>query len=228
MSRRARATAFGGAALVCAGVAAAVTSGYRSDVAAQLGPLRGVLIARQQLPAHRPVTPQVVRDAVEVRRVPARFIPTGALASPAELLGRSPAAAIPAGSYVLTAQLRARGARRRSRPPGQLPGNRQPVELAVSGAAALAAAGRDPVGSRVDVIVTTEPRGASGSGRTYVAASGVRLLSLRRSPGDASGGADPLSPAAEWIATVALTRPQALKLIEAESYAREIRLIGAA
>jgi len=80
----------------------------------------------------------------------------------------------------------------------------------------------------MDVIVTTEPRGASGSGRTYVAASGVRLLSLRRSPGDASGGADPLSPAAEWIATVALTRPQALKLIEAESYAREIRLIGAA
>jgi Flp pilus assembly protein CpaB len=228
VSRRARATAFGAAALVCAAAAAAVTSGYRSDVAAQLGPLRGVLISRRPLPPHRPLTPQVIRDSVEARRVPVRFIPAGAIGSPAVLLGRSPAATIPAGSYILAAQLRARGARRRSSQPDELPRNRQPVELAVSGAAALAAAGRDPVGSRVDVIVTTEPRGASGSGRTYVAASGVRLLALRRSPGDAAGGADPLSPAAEWIATLALTRPQALKLIEAESYARAIRLIGAA
>jgi pilus assembly protein CpaB len=226
VSRRARAIAFGLAALACAGMAAAIAGGYRSDVAAQLGPLRGVLVARRALSPHRPLTPKLLRAAVEVRRVPARFVPAGALRSPAEALGRAPAAAIPVGSYILGAQLRASAAGRRPRPIGELPGGRTPVEIAVTGAAAMTAAGRDPVGSRVDVIVTTEPRGASGAGHTYVAAAGVRLVGLRRSPGDASGASDPLSPAAEWIATLALTRPQALQLIEASSYAREIRLIG--
>jgi Flp pilus assembly protein CpaB len=228
VSRRTRAIAFAVAALACAGLAAAAASRYRSGVAAQLGPLRAVLVARRMLPPHRRLTPTVLRDAVEVRRVPARFVPPGALVAPAAALGEAPAVAIPAGSYILGAQLRRPGAGRRSRAAEKLAGSRRPVEIAVTGAAALAAVGGDPVGSAVDVIVTTEPRGASGAGRTYVAASGVRLLGLRRSAGEPSAGSDPLSPAAEWIATLALTRPEALKLIEAESYARQIRLIGAA
>jgi Flp pilus assembly protein CpaB len=227
VSRRGRAIAFGLAAVACAGLAAATASSYRSGVTAQLGPLRAVLVARRTLRPQRPLTPKVLRAAVEVRRVPGRFVPPGAVASPAAALGQAPAAAIPAGSYILAAQLRPPGARRRSRSPDDLPGNRRPVEIAVTGAAALAAAGRDPVGSRVDVIVTTEPRSGSGAGRTYVAAPGVRLVGLRRSAADASSGSDPLSPAAEWVATLALTRAQALKLIEASSYAREIRLIEA-
>ena len=59
MSRRARAIAFGAAALACAGLAAAMASGYRSDLTAQLGPLRPVLVAGRMLAAHRAITPAV-------------------------------------------------------------------------------------------------------------------------------------------------------------------------
>ena len=77
------------------------------------------------------------------------------------------------------------------------------------------------------MIVTTEPGGAAATGRTYVAAAGVRLLDLRA--GGGGGTIDPGAPAGSggWRATLALTRSEALKLIEAESFAREIRLIGA-
>ena len=117
MSRRGRAIAFGAAALACAGVAAAMASGYRSDLTAQLGPLRSVLVARTTLAAHHAVTADLARAALEVRRVPSRFVPPGALASTAQVLGRAPAAPIPAGAYLLAPQLRAPGSgARRSAP----------------------------------------------------------------------------------------------------------------
>ena len=97
------------------------------------------------------------------------------------------------------------------------------MEIAVTGAEALAAAGRDPTGSRVDVVVTTEPGPGGGNGHTYVAANGVRLLALSQSGGGdgelASGATD------SWQATLALTRSQALRLIQAQNFARQVRLI---
>jgi hypothetical protein len=72
------------------------------------------------------------------------------------------------------------------------------------------------VGSKVDVAVTTEPSGP-GDGRTYVAAAGVLLLGL--------------GPGGEGIegetatATLGLIRWQALRLIQAESFARRVTLI---
>jgi pilus assembly protein CpaB len=226
VSRRGRAIAFGAAALACAGIAAAMASGYRSDLTAQLGPLRPVLVARATLAAHKAITADLARAALEVRRIPARFVPAGALASTAQALGRAPAAPIPAGAYLLAPQLHVPGSgrsRQRASPVG--PG-REPVEIAVSGGGALAASGADPAGERVDVIVTSEPGGASATGRTYVAAAGVRLLGLRQG-GGAVVDAGAAASGASWTATLALTRAQALKLIEAESFAREIRLIGA-
>ncbi len=227
MSRRARALGFGVAALACAGLAAAMASGYRSDVASQLGPLRPVLVAVRALPAREPLSPASTRSSLEVRRVPARFVPPGSLAAPAQVVGQVPTATIPAGGYVLAGQLRPPGDARRPSAGPRLGHGRSPVELAVTGAGALAASGDDAAGSRVDVVVTTEPSGASAVGRTYVAAAGVRLLALRQSSG-ADTGASAGSPigAGGWSATLALRRPQALKLIEAESFARAIRLIG--
>jgi Flp pilus assembly protein CpaB len=229
MSRRRRALLLGAAALACAGLAAAMASGYRSDVASQLGALRPVLVAGRALPAHEALSAQVVRGSLEVRRVPARFAPPGALSSPRQALGQVPMAPVPAGGYLLGAQLRPPGSRTGpSAPTGVGPG-RSPVEIAVSGAAALAASSGDPIGERVDVVVTTEPRGAAARGRTYVAASQIRLVDLRQAGASdpAPGVASPIG-AGGWTATLALTRHQALKLIEAESYAREIRLIGGA
>jgi pilus assembly protein CpaB len=213
MSRRARAIAFGLAALVAALIAGTIADGYGDSVARGYGALRPVVVAAAQLPAGQALDPTATETALEVRQVPARFVPVGALRDPAEALGLAPAAAIPSGAYLLAAQLRPP----HSDAPGpRLAGGRRPVQIAVSGAAALAIEGGDPIGSRVDVVVTTEPTGA-GAGHTYVAAAGVPLLGL---------GAGPEGEAGETAAaTLGLTRPQALRLIAAESFARQVTVM---
>jgi Flp pilus assembly protein CpaB len=221
MSRRARAIAFASAAVACAALAAAVAGGYRADVESQFGPLRAAVVARARLPAGEALRPQDLPRLLEVRRIPERFAPPGAVTSPEQVIGRSPTAAIPAGAYVLAGQLGVpRAPNERDSP--RLRGGRQPVEIAVTGAEALAAAGEDPRGRRVDVIVTTEPGPNRGSGRTYVAAERVELLALAQSD---RGAGDALPGTATWTATLALRRAQALRLIQAENFARQVRLI---
>jgi pilus assembly protein CpaB len=225
MSRRARAIAFACAALACAGLAAALAGGYRTDLESQLGPLRQVVVARARLSAHQALRPAQASRLLEVRRVPERFAPPGAVTSPEQAIGRAPAAAIPAGAYLLASQLRTPGARKDPDDPPRLGSGRQPVEIAVSGAEALAAAGGDPRGRRVDVVVTTEPGPGGGGGRTYVAAEGVDLLALVQSDDPGAGAGLPGAGSAAWMATLALRRPQALRLIQAENFARQVRLI---
>jgi Flp pilus assembly protein CpaB len=213
MSRRLRAFGFLAAALIAAATAAAIANGYGDSVVSGYGALRPVLIAGSDLPGGQPIGPEAAAADLEVRRVPVRFAPPGALSAAAEAVGMVPAAAIPAGSYLLAAQLhppRALG------PLASLGGGRRPVEIVVSGAGALEALGGPPVGSKVDVAVTTEPSG-SGEGRTYVAAPGVPLLGL----GPGAEGAEGETA----TATLGLTRGQALRLIEAESFARRVTLI---
>jgi len=222
MSRRARAVGFAAAALVCAAVAAGMAGGYRTEVADQLGPLRPVVVARESLPAERAIRPQAVARLLEVRRVPSRFVPPGALSVPGEAAGRAPVAPIPAGSYVAASQLVAPESQRR-RPPQGIGDGRHPVEIAVAAAGGLAAA--PGAARRVDVVVTTEPGPGAGPGRTYVAAEAVRLLDLRSAGGDPGAAALPGPNPASSIATLALTRAEALRLIQAESFARQVRLI---
>lgn len=213
MTRRARAIVFGIAALLAAVAAGTIADGYGNSVARGYGALRPVVIASTQLPAGKSFDPTAVEEELEVRQVPGRFIPSGALRDPAEALGLAPAAAVPSGAYLLAAQLRPP----HSDVPGPaLPSGRRPVQIAVTGAAALAVGGVDPVGSRVDVVITTEPRDG-GAGHTYVAAGDVPLLALGAGPeGDAAGAAE---------ATLGLTRGQALRLIGAESFARQVTVM---
>jgi Flp pilus assembly protein CpaB len=222
MSRRARAAAFAAAALVCAALSAGLAGGYRSDVTAQLGPLRPVVVARQPLPAGRTLEPETLARATEVRRIPSRFAPAGALSNASQAVGLAPAAPITAGSYLISAQLETPSAERPDRE-HRLDSGRRPVEITVAAASALT--GRPPRGRRVDVVVTTEPGPGGGSGRTYVAAEAVELLDLRSGGGTAAANALPGAPAETSVATLALTRPQALRLIQAESFARAVRLI---
>lgn len=214
MSRRGRALAFVLAAATAAVAAAAIADGYGARVARGYGELRPVVVARADLKAGEAIDPRAAAG-LEVHRVPARFVPPGALRDPAEAIGLTPATTVPAGSYLLASQLR---------PPRTGAGaglglghGRRPVEISVSGAEALLVAGARPVGERVDVVVTTEPAG-SGAGRTYVAAAAVPLLAL----GPAAAGT-----AAEGVAaaTLGLTRSQALRLIAAESFARQVTLL---
>jgi Flp pilus assembly protein CpaB len=212
VSRRARALAFLIAALLCAALATAVAGRNRSRVEARYGPLQTVVVARAELPAGRPIGVRQAQVALAVRRVPASFVPPGALAAPADALGRAPGATIPAGSYLLGAQL-AVPQPAAPRAPGVGRGLR-PVEVTVAGAEALTVAGGAPEGSRVDVVVSRQA-GLGRSARAYIAAMGVRLLALQR----------PGGPGESWSATLAVTQQQALHLIGAQSAGREIRLL---
>jgi Flp pilus assembly protein CpaB len=212
VSRRTRAIVFLVAALVCAALAATVAGRYRSRVEARYGPLRPVVVATSELAAGQPIGVEKAGAALAVRRVPASFVPPGALVRPADALGRAPGATIPAGSYVLGAQL-AVPRPDAPRAPGVGEGLR-PVEVAVAGAEALTVGDGSPEGSRVDVVVARQA-GLGRSARARIAASGVRLLALQ----------SPAGPGEGWSATLAVTEQQALALIGAQSAGREIRLL---
>jgi Flp pilus assembly protein CpaB len=212
VSRRARALAFLTAAVICAILAAAVAGSYSSRVAARYGPLRPVVVAGAELPAGEPIGADGTGSSLVVRRVPARFVPPGALARVGDALGRAPAATIPAGSYVLGVQLELpRPVRPKAARVGE---GRRAVEVAVAGADALTVGGGAPEGSRVDVVIARQA-GLGNSARAYIAATNVRLLALR----------SPAGPGEGWSATLAVTEQQALSLIGAQSAGREIRLL---
>lgn len=221
MRRRARAVGFACAAALCAALAAAATGGAGSGP--DLGELRPVVAATATLPAHRPLSEKAVSAGLEIRRVPERFVAPDALDDPSQAVGRRPAAAIPAGGYLVASQLEPLGRPGRERGP-HLAHGLHPVEIVVAGAGALASSSGDGPGRSVDVVVTTEPTTGAGAGRTFVAARAVGLLDLRPQGADEA----PADPAAGdvWVATLALTRAEALRLIHAQSFAREVRLIG--
>jgi pilus assembly protein CpaB len=224
--RRRRALLLLALALACGGLAASQVQQRVRAVEGRVGPLVPVAVAARDLPAEA----ELDRGAVAVRRVPARFVPPDALVAAAEVAGLRADVPIRAGSY-LTAGLFAGG---RSRGAGGLRRGERAVEIAVAGGGALAGAGP---GTRVDLLVSTEPR--DGEGRTLVAMEDVELLGLSAGsggadPGAGSGGvgADPgvgagggASAAATAVATLRVTLRQAVYLAAAENFAREIRLL---
>ena len=213
MSARRRAALFGSGALACA-VLAAAASGGDTSATVGLGELRPVAVARGELSGGTRIGAAQVRDAFEVKRVPAQFAPPDALATPAAAVGERLAIDLPAGSYLTGSALRpAASGRTRARGPA----GTTPVEVPVVAAGALASGSAGA--PLVDVVVASTPTPGPGSGRTYVAAERVQLLALSELP------AEPGVPA-RWSATLALTRPQALELIRAEGLGRTIRLLG--
>ena len=212
MSRRARALAFLIAALICAVLAATVAGRYRSRLDARYGPLRPVVVATSELMAGEPIRTERAQAGLAVRRVPASFVPPGALTRSADALGLAPEATIPVGSYVLREQLAIPHAKEPT-PPGVGAGLR-PVQVAVAGAEALTVGGAIPEGRPVAVVVSRQG-GLGRSASAHIAASAVKLLAL----------AAPAGPGEPWNATLAVTEQQALLLIAAQSAGREIRLL---
>lgn len=213
MSRRARSALFAALAVGCALVAASITAGYRERADAAYGELRPALVTTETLPRGERLSPKTLAAAIEQRRIPAGFMPPDALADPAHAAGRSPAVTIPAGSYLAASLLRAPTAASARRPKVD-PGLR-PVEARISGGGALLALGP---GAEVDVVAAEESF-AGANPRVRVLARGVQLVELRED----SAGAE--SPAEAWVATLALDRATALRVIEADNFAREVRLI---
>ncbi len=215
MSRRTRAICFLALALVTAALAAGIADSYGSRVASGYGPLRRVVVATRALDRAEILQPENIAGDLESRRVPIRFVPAGALRDPREALGLAPTVELAPGSYLVASQLQP--SRQEGGATSALGASRRPVEISVSGAEALLAAGAVEPGVKVDVVVTTEAS-ASGAGHTYVAASAVPLLAL-------GPGADGPGPGGTAAATLALTKPQALRLIAAESFARKLTLL---
>lgn len=215
MSRRRRALVFLVLACIAAAGAAAIADRYAASAVRGYGPLRPVVVVGTRIDAGQRFGPREAFSALSVRRVPRRFVPAGALITPEEALGLVARTALPPGSYLLAAQLGIAGKGGSELP--RLGGDRRPVEIAVSGADAMLTTGQELTGSRVDVVVTSEPLGP-GPGRTYIAAARVPLLDLR--PGPEGPG-----PGMSASATLGLTKRQALRLITAESFARKVTLL---
>ena len=212
MTRRRRGALLLGLSAVCAGLAASSVERYADDVAAQVGPLQSVVVARRDLPRGSLMTPAAVRAGLEQRRVPARFAPPRALRAPREALGYRTLASLGTGDYVGEAQL---GTPRAGPRRGELRSGRL-VEVAVTGTRTIAAALRP--GALVDVLVTTD--GDSGTPRTYLALQRLELVDFRESA--TSAGAREVADA---TATLRTTLRQAATLIAAQNFAREVRVV---
>jgi Flp pilus assembly protein CpaB len=185
-------------------MAAARIRGEERAVRTQVGPLVPVVVARSPIAARTRIGPQQVVERLAVARIPARFVPPGALRDPLKAVGATSAVAIPRGAYVTRPALAPPRDPRLTLHRGD-----RAIDVEVAGGDRLAALGGP--GARVDVVVTTEPR--NGAPRAFVAADGAELLSLRRGDG---GNA---------IATLRLPVKQAVFLTAATSFGRDARLL---
>lgn len=218
-ARRRRAVLLLSLALAAGGLAASEVQSRVDSVEERTGVPVPVVVATEDVPAGEPVDPALL----ELRDVPARFVPPDALTDPADAAGLRLAVSLPRGAYLTSGALASESADEQAPGPALRRGERA-VEIAVSGTGGPAG-GAEP-GARVDVLVTTE--GRSGAGRTYVALEDVELLDLREGAGagsDEGEGSPPGVPAAAALATLRVTPTQAVFLTAADSFARELRLL---
>jgi pilus assembly protein CpaB len=199
--RRRRALILLALALLCGWLAASDVRGTERRARASLGPMATAVVARQDIPAGRPIA----AGQLTLRTVPARFLPPDAIGGAADAVGLRAAVALPRGTYVTASQL---GSTADAQAPTLAPGERAVAVTAAGSAAALGSPG-----GRVDVLVTTGARG-SGRGRTYLAIQDVQLLAIRP-------GAD----ADHVIATLRVSVRQAVYLTAAQNFAQEVRLL---
>ena len=172
-------------------------------VEAQVGPLVAVAVAKHDLREGTVVGPREAVELIGTARIPARFVPPGALETPADAVGATAAIDLARGSYLTRAAL-AGGAERTPLRPGE-----RAIDVEVSGGRRLRDLGGR--GALVDVVVTSEPR--NGPARAFVAADGAELLALRR---DGGGKA---------VATLRVPLREAVYLTAATSFGRDARLL---
>jgi len=217
-ARRRRGLLLLSVALASGGLAASQVHERERRAAERLGPVVDVLVAARDIPAGG----RVSRAALALRRVPARFVPSDALASVAGVIGARVAVPVGAGGYLSAGVFG--GGEDGGGTHGVRRGERA-ATVEVAGGSALAELG---AGAHVDVLVSTES--GAGAGRTVMALAGAELLRLDDSGGgragyaDAGAGAAPAGPTAR--ATLRVSVRQAIYLTAADNFAREIRLLA--
>lgn len=223
-TRRRRALLLLSLALACGGLAASEVGGRVREVEGRVGRPVPVVVASRGLKAGK----EIGRADLVVREVPLRFAPPDALTSVEDAVGATPPGPLARGAYLTTGTLG--GGQADSSRSAVLHRGERAIEVDVAGGSPLTDAGGP--GSRVDVVISTEPR--NGSGRTFLALANVELLALSAgsggtsSGGAGSGAADEGTGAAgraSASATLRVTLRQAVYLTAAENFAREVRLL---
>jgi pilus assembly protein CpaB len=204
-------------ALVTGGMAASSVRSRVREVEAQVGPLVPVVVAVRDLGANVRLSGGRIHRALEVRRVPQRFVPRDAASSLEELVGARTAVPLKAGAYVSISELDADGSRAPGGAVAMKPGERA-VAVEVTTADAL---GEVPPGTRVDVVVSS---GEGSEGRSFVALADVELLTLRA--GGIGQQRDEGERGPRSTATLRVTLSQAISLTAASNFAHEVRLLA--
>jgi pilus assembly protein CpaB len=212
MTRRRRAAALLGLALLLGVLAASDVAGREAALRRQLGPTVPVVVVRAALePGER-----ITRGALALRRVPARFAPAGAIADVREAVGRHAAVAIAPGADLDPALLRIPGEEAAPAGPALRRGERALDVVALGSHEAVLA------GTRVDVLVTYDGR-AGDPGATRIALQDAEVVDAR--PASADEGPDAAAGLPRVLATLRVAVRQAVTLAAAVSAAREVRLL---
>jgi pilus assembly protein CpaB len=212
MARRRRGAALLGLALLLGVLAASDVAGREAALRRQLGPTVSVVVVRAPLAAGQ----RIPRRALALRRVPARYAPTGAIADPGDAVGRRAAVAIAPGGDLDSALLRVPGEESAPAGPPLGRGERALDVLAVAAPEAVAA------GTRVDVLVTYDGR-AGSQGATRMVLEGAEVLQSR--PASAAEGSEGAAGLPRVLATLRVGVRQAVALAADVAAAREVRLL---
>jgi len=211
VTRRRRAAALLGLALLLGVLAASDVAGREAALRRQLGPTVAVVVVRTPLRAGE----RIARAALAVREVPERYAPPGALRDPQAAVGQRAAVAIAERTDLAASLLAVPGAAA-PRGPVLRRGERALDLVAVGAADAVVA------GAHVDVVVTYDGR-AGAPGPTRLALADVEVLGARAPPtADAPESAGGLP---RLLATLRVTVGQAVALTAAAAAARQVRLL---
>ncbi len=211
MSRRRRALVLGGLALVLGGLAAYNVAGREAALQRRVGAPVDVVVAHEPIRAGQRVSAR----ALAIRRVPARFAPRGAIGEPRRFVGQRARVPIPAGTDLAPDMVGGEDARAAGPPVGH--GER------VAQVVALAAPQLVVAGSRVDLLVTPEPRGDQ-PGHALLALEDIEVVAAAEIGGDDAGARKGVA-GPRVAASLRVTLRQAVYLAAVQDFARELRLL---
>ena len=182
---------------------------YVSEVRSRVGPEVRVLVLGEPVPAFAPVT----EANASLEAVPERWVPDHALRDPEQLAGLVTATELPAGVMLQTGMLIPE--------PSIEPGQR---EVAILVDAETGVAGKVRPGSIVDVFATYE-LGEGAARCAVVLIPGARVVDVG-TPSTRQTLTEGGAPTQEQsvAVTMTLSPEDALRVVQAESYATEVRL----
>lgn len=210
MSRRRRALVLGGLALVLGGLAAFNVAGREAALEQRIGAPVDVVVAHEPIRAGQ----RVAARALAIRRVPGRFAPQGASGDPRQFVGQRARVPIPAGTDLAPDMVGGED----SSPTGPPVRRGERVAQVVALAPQLVVAG-----SRVDLLVTPEPRGDRPAVALLALEDIEVIAATELGSDDANAGKGAAGP--RVAASLRVTLRQAVYLAAVQDFARELRLL---